>query len=296
MPAVGPLNKNTKGSRHCHPPTCFPKTQLPLYSSCPELAENLPDDWFFITSLSGKQVPLWFLSWCSSLVKKELAGNTPKTDLFSLKPSFSVVLPGSRQQLSFRDIETRSEFWCTTLTDWLHPLLTSFLGCKLRGCFSHCSEKSRRSTASWMSAPLSRLSPHCPSSWGWFYTWHPPGAHLVMPSFIRVSDTMWAQIASAAGVSWGFHRVEVTGGIESCTLYSATRDSSLRNLWSVKTLSVHRTIIILNVFRKNRKCKRVKFSSPWQNGNGKFHLFHNQNIFYTYAGIFVNITTTNRGE
>lgn len=101
------------------------------------------------------------------------------------------------------------------------------------------------------------------------------------------------------GVSLGFNRVEVTGGNGNCKLCFATRDSSLRKLWSVKIPSVYRTIIILNVFRnrnRKRECKRVQFSSPWQNGNGKFYLFHNQNIFYTYAAIFVNITTTNRRE
>lgn len=87
-----------------------PASPRPSWPSCPELAENPPDDWVFITALRRKQVPLWFLSWCSSLVQKELVGNTPQTDLFSLKLSFSVVPPRSRQQLSFGNIETTSEF------------------------------------------------------------------------------------------------------------------------------------------------------------------------------------------
>lgn len=97
-----------------------PASPWPNWPSCPELAEN-PPDWVFITSLRAKQVPLWFLSLCSSLIQKELVGNTPQTDLFSLKLSFSVVPPRSKQQLSFGVIETTTEF----LLHCTHRLSTS---------------------------------------------------------------------------------------------------------------------------------------------------------------------------
>lgn len=228
---------------------------------------------------------------------KELVGNTPKTDLISLKASFSVVLSRSRQQLSFRDIETSSEFLlhythrlsasASNLFPWLQTQRLLFpLQWEVKehllphGCLLHCLTCLHTAPAHRAGSILGTHQVH-------IWLCHP----------LSGSQIQCGQIPSAAGVSWGFNRVEVTGGNESCKLFSATRDSGLRKFWSVKTLSVHRTIIILNVFRnRNRKCKRVKFSSPWQNGNGKFHLFHNQNIFYTYAAIFVNITTTNRGE
>lgn len=224
-------------------------------------------------------------------------GNTPQTELFSLKPYFSVAPPRSRQQLSFGDIETTTEF----LLHCTHRLSASTFNLFLwlqtwRLLFPTAVGSEGPSPGSWMSALLSHLSSHCPGPQGWFYTWHPPGVHLVTPSFIRVSDTMWAKIPSPAGVFWGFDGVEVTGWNENCRLCSATRDSSLRKLWCAKT-SVYRTIIVLNVFRnRNRKCKRVLLSSPWQTGNGKFHLFRNQNILPTYAEIFVNVTTTNKGK
>lgn len=246
-----PLNKNTKESRHCHPPTCFPKTQLPLHSSCPELAENPPHDWVFITSLRGKQVPLWFLSWCSSLVQKELVGNTPQTDLFSLKPSSSVVSPRGRQQLSSGILRLLVSFCCTALTDCLYPLLTSFLGCKLRGCFSHCSGKEHLLAHGCLLPCLACLlaaQAHRAGSILGMHQLHIWLCHLLSESQIQCGQ-------SAARVSWGFNRVEVTRGNENCKVFSATRGSSLRKLSSTKT-SVYRTIIILNVFKnRNRKYK-----------------------------------------
>lgn len=72
-----------------------PRFSLTIHSSCPELAENVPDDWGFTTFLSDKQVPLWFLSWCCSLVQKELVGNTPKAALFSFN---TILFPGASKK------------------------------------------------------------------------------------------------------------------------------------------------------------------------------------------------------
>lgn len=68
-----------------------------------------------------------------------------------------------------------------------------------------------------------------------------------------LSYNVGKDIRCCRGVLQMLLRVQVTGENENCQLCSATRDSSLRK-WRVKTPSVCRTIIILNVFR-NRKCK-----------------------------------------
>lgn len=62
---------------------------------------------------------------------KKACGKHPANTLVLFKTIFF----WSRQQLSLGDIETASEFCCTAITDYLHPLLTSFFGCKLGGCF-----------------------------------------------------------------------------------------------------------------------------------------------------------------
>lgn len=148
-----------------------PRSSLNIHSSCPELAENLPDDWIFTTSLSDKQVPLWFLSRCCWLLQKELVGNTPKTACFLLTPCFSLVPARSRQQWSSGDIETTSKLSlpCTqglsASASNLFPRLQTLSG---RGCLGNDVPTARScegaSPMSWRSTPMSCFSSHHPVS------------------------------------------------------------------------------------------------------------------------------------
>ena len=165
-----------------------PRSSPTIHLSCPELAENLPDDWVFTASVTNKY-PSGFCHGAVLLFKKNLWETPPKQPCFLLTPSFSLVPPRSRQQLSFGDVETASKLLlpCThglpasasNLFPWLQTL--SGRGCSVptaTSCEGAC-------TTSWRSTPMSCLSSHRPGAWGWFCAGHPPGTHLVMPSLSR---------------------------------------------------------------------------------------------------------------
>lgn len=109
MPAVVPLNKNTKGSRHHHPPPCFLKIQ----SECTFILSRA--SWKSPRWLAFHHFPKWQTRLCGFchdavlLSKKNLRETPPKQPCFLLTPSFSLLPPQSRQRLSFGDMETASK-------------------------------------------------------------------------------------------------------------------------------------------------------------------------------------------